>query len=213
MIHSARSTVQCSRLNFVLFCEILKSGNRRTDNTCENSDHYLPWLWVGHVDHLRKEGILSPETACHKTFIPCSISQCLLLCHAKVKNCSNSIIVLKTILACFLYQTWVLLTIQVWQYISGIAIHFFSKALCIRFPIQFFLPCIVYCKIHNTFYTCTVFCIMYWQYKSATYCVLVLTIQFQKHILPKSVIFSYCLWCSNENRPSLIFRHRGISGS
>ena len=43
-----------SSLNFVLFCESLKIGDgrtdRRIDNTCENSDHYRPWLWVGLVN-------------------------------------------------------------------------------------------------------------------------------------------------------------------
>ena len=29
-----------SHLNFVLFIEILKNGDRCTDTTCENSDHY-----------------------------------------------------------------------------------------------------------------------------------------------------------------------------
>ena len=41
-------------MSFVLFCETLKSGDGstdgRTDNTCENNDHYRPWLWVGLVD-------------------------------------------------------------------------------------------------------------------------------------------------------------------
>ena len=41
-----------SYLSFVLFCEILKSGDGRTDNSWENSDHYRPWLWVGLMNHL-----------------------------------------------------------------------------------------------------------------------------------------------------------------
>ena len=40
--HNPASNDHYSRLNFVLFCGILKSGDRRTDNTCENSDHYQP---------------------------------------------------------------------------------------------------------------------------------------------------------------------------
>ena len=28
----------------------LKFWDRRTDNLCENSDHYLPGLWAGRVD-------------------------------------------------------------------------------------------------------------------------------------------------------------------
>ena len=47
--HSSASSNQYSRLNFALFCEIDKSGDRRTDgrtdNTFENSDHYWPGLW------------------------------------------------------------------------------------------------------------------------------------------------------------------------
>ena len=40
-----------SRLKVVLFCKILKvETDVRTDNKCENSDHYRPWLWVGLVD-------------------------------------------------------------------------------------------------------------------------------------------------------------------
>ena len=48
--HSPANSDHYSRLKFVLFCEILKSGDGRTDNTCENSDHYRPWLWVVLVD-------------------------------------------------------------------------------------------------------------------------------------------------------------------
>ena len=44
--HSLASGDHYSRLNFALFCEILKSVPVRTDNKCENSDHYRPWLWV-----------------------------------------------------------------------------------------------------------------------------------------------------------------------
>ena len=55
MIHSARPTVlSCSDyyscLNFVLLLENFKSGDERTENTFENSDHYRPWLWVVLVD-------------------------------------------------------------------------------------------------------------------------------------------------------------------
>ena len=40
-------------LAWTLFWEIfLKSEAGRRDNTCGNSDHYLPWLWVGLVDQL-----------------------------------------------------------------------------------------------------------------------------------------------------------------
>ena len=58
MIHSARPTVLPVAITIdtskvVLLCEILKSGDEpmheRTDTTCENSDHYWPWLWVGLV--------------------------------------------------------------------------------------------------------------------------------------------------------------------
>ena len=44
--HSPASGDHYSRLKFALFREILKIGdvrtNGRTDNTCENSDHYQP---------------------------------------------------------------------------------------------------------------------------------------------------------------------------
>ena len=46
---SPGSSDHYSRFNFVLFCQILKSDGR-TDYTCQNSDHYRPWLWVGLVD-------------------------------------------------------------------------------------------------------------------------------------------------------------------
>ena len=43
-----------SRSKVLFFCEILKSWDGRTDGqtdtTCENSDHYRPWLWVGLMD-------------------------------------------------------------------------------------------------------------------------------------------------------------------
>ena len=39
--HIPASSDHYSRLNF-LFCEILKSGDGQTGNTCENSDHYRP---------------------------------------------------------------------------------------------------------------------------------------------------------------------------
>ena len=48
--HSPASSYHFFHLNLVLFCEILKSGEGRTDNMCENSDHYRPWLGVGLVD-------------------------------------------------------------------------------------------------------------------------------------------------------------------
>ena len=57
MIHSARPTVLPEVITILagkLICFILKSEDRRkdlcTDNTCENGDHYRPWLWVGPVD-------------------------------------------------------------------------------------------------------------------------------------------------------------------
>ena len=37
----------------IWFCVILKSGDGRTDTTCNNSDHYRPWLWVCLVDQLK----------------------------------------------------------------------------------------------------------------------------------------------------------------
>ena len=48
--HIHASSDHYSSLNFFLYCEVLKSGDWRTDNTCENRDHYRPWLWVGLVD-------------------------------------------------------------------------------------------------------------------------------------------------------------------
>ena len=41
MIHSASPTSN-DHLKFVLFCRISKSGNKSTNPTCENSDHYWP---------------------------------------------------------------------------------------------------------------------------------------------------------------------------
>ena len=41
-------------LTWTLFCLNIDfdfETNRRTDTTCENSDHYRPWMWVGLVDH------------------------------------------------------------------------------------------------------------------------------------------------------------------
>ena len=38
-------------LEVVLFYEISKNGNGRTDNISENFDHYLAWLRVGRVDN------------------------------------------------------------------------------------------------------------------------------------------------------------------
>ena len=46
------SSDQYFLIKFFLLYEILKIGDWRTDTTCENSDHYRPWLWVGLVDHL-----------------------------------------------------------------------------------------------------------------------------------------------------------------
>ena len=47
--HSPASSDRYFHLRFVLFCEILKSGDERTDGstdtTCENSDHCWPLLW------------------------------------------------------------------------------------------------------------------------------------------------------------------------
>ena len=40
--HSPASSDHFSRLKVVLFCEILKNYDGRTDNTCENSDPYWP---------------------------------------------------------------------------------------------------------------------------------------------------------------------------
>ena len=53
MIHPGQaqaSSDHYSHLKFVLFCEILESGDGRTDTTCKNSDHYWPWMLVGRVD-------------------------------------------------------------------------------------------------------------------------------------------------------------------
>ena len=50
LTHSPASSDHYSHLNFVLFCEILKSGDGRVPRTyrqhVRNSDHYRPWLWV-----------------------------------------------------------------------------------------------------------------------------------------------------------------------
>ena len=48
MIHSAKHCFLC----FVVLD--LKSGDGRTDNTCENNYHYWPWLWVGRVDQQKE---------------------------------------------------------------------------------------------------------------------------------------------------------------
>ena len=48
-------------LSFVLFCEVLKSGEGRTYNTCENRYHSLPWLRVGLMDQLCEGHILGWE--------------------------------------------------------------------------------------------------------------------------------------------------------
>ena len=56
MIHSARpvfTPVEITILAWPLFCFArFRKGatDGRTDNPCENSDHYWPWLWVGLVD-------------------------------------------------------------------------------------------------------------------------------------------------------------------
>ena len=51
--HSPTGSNHYSHLKFVLFCEIFEKSRRTyrcTDNTCENSGHYRPWLWVGLMD-------------------------------------------------------------------------------------------------------------------------------------------------------------------
>ena len=76
MIHSARPTVS-PVVNIVfawnLFCyaRFWKVGtDGRTDNMCENNDHYHPWLWVGQVDQMvffsSGEIVLGPFLPCHK---------------------------------------------------------------------------------------------------------------------------------------------------
>ena len=54
--HSFASRKHCFCLKFVLFCEKWGRTDRwtdvRTDNMCENNDHYWPWVWVGIVDQL-----------------------------------------------------------------------------------------------------------------------------------------------------------------
>ena len=56
MIHSARPTISpvaniVFAWNLFCFARIWKVGMEvRTDNMCENNDHYRPWLWVGLVD-------------------------------------------------------------------------------------------------------------------------------------------------------------------
>ena len=58
MIHSARPTVPpVAKIIFTwkLFCEILKSGNGRTDDMFEDGDHYRPsWINKKLVGCLRK---------------------------------------------------------------------------------------------------------------------------------------------------------------
>ena len=56
--YSRVSSNHYSHFKFVLFCEILKNVDGRTDPTCENSDHYRPWLWVGLVDQYPIENAL-----------------------------------------------------------------------------------------------------------------------------------------------------------
>ena len=55
MIHSARPTVSPVAI-IISCCFVLldfKSGDRWTDNMCENNDPYRTWLWVGRVDQLK----------------------------------------------------------------------------------------------------------------------------------------------------------------
>ena len=65
--HSLNSSDHGFRLKFVLFCWILKSGDGRTDNMCENNYHYRPWLWFGRVD---QKGLLTLGT--EKVTLLCS---------------------------------------------------------------------------------------------------------------------------------------------
>ena len=59
MIHSARLTVSPAvnivfAWNLFCFARFWKvETNVRTDNLCENNDHYRQWLWVGLVDQKR----------------------------------------------------------------------------------------------------------------------------------------------------------------
>ena len=70
MIHSAIPTV--SPVATIVFCCFvlldLKSGDERTDNMCENNDHYRPWLWVGRVDQQWQTIILLSARSSKKHF-------------------------------------------------------------------------------------------------------------------------------------------------
>ena len=52
LTHSLANSKHCVRLKLILFCYILKSGDGRSDNLCEN---YRPWLWVGLVDQKQQQ--------------------------------------------------------------------------------------------------------------------------------------------------------------
>ena len=71
MIHSARPTVPplaITSLAWKLFCfERFWKVDGRTDNTCENNDHYWPWLWVGRVDQFfyKKRGLFRKRKGCY----------------------------------------------------------------------------------------------------------------------------------------------------
>ena len=68
MIPSTRPTVSpVVRIVFFwnMFCFARffgKWGHVRTDNMCENNDHYRPWLWVGRVDQF-----CNHATNCHRS--------------------------------------------------------------------------------------------------------------------------------------------------
>ena len=53
---------------FLLNLEFEKCTDGRTDNTCENNDHYRSWLWVGSVEQLRQlqKVIITP---CYKGLV------------------------------------------------------------------------------------------------------------------------------------------------
>ena len=53
MIHSARPQ-SAQKWRFVNLFDYVHTY-RRTENICENSDHYRQWLWVGLVDKKRIE--------------------------------------------------------------------------------------------------------------------------------------------------------------
>ena len=57
MIHSDRPAVSpVANIIFAWICFVLLDFEKyvrtdgRTDNMCENNDHYWPWLWAGQVD-------------------------------------------------------------------------------------------------------------------------------------------------------------------